>query len=132
MSRGDDWLIADGPPGLGCPVIAAITGADLALFVTEPSVSGAHDLERTLDLADHFRVPAMVVINKADISTGQADSIASTCTQRSVPLVGRVPFDTTVTDAMVQGQPITSYSPDCAVSAELGRVWRAIQERFAG
>ena len=123
------YAIIDGPPGIGCPVIAATTGTDLALIVIEPTVSGIHDLERILGVAEHFGVPAVVCINKYDINLQKSREISDYCTALGIEVVGRVPFDTVVTEAMVQGKPITAYE-DGSVSHELGQVWQLVQERL--
>ena len=122
-----DYAIVDGPPGIGCPVIAACAGAHLALLVVEPTVSGIHDLERILATTQHFRVPAAAVINKYDINVAQADVIAAFCASHDIPLLGRLPFDTVVTEAMVQGQPVTAAS-DGEISQKLREVWQALRE----
>jgi MinD superfamily P-loop ATPase len=127
---GQAYAIIDGPPGIGCPVIAATTGTDLALIVTEPTVSGIHDLERILGVAEHFGVPALVCINKYDINLQKSREISDYCTALGIEVVGRVPFDTVVTEAMVQGKPITAYE-DGSVSRELGQVWQLVRERLA-
>ncbi len=126
---GQAYGIIDGPPGIGCPVIAATTGTDLALIVIEPTVSGIHDLERILGVAEHFGVPAMVCINKYDINLHKSQEIVEYCTERGVEVVGRIPFDTVVTEAMVQGKPITDYQ-DGEVSGELRQVWRKVRDRL--
>ncbi|HQE92203.1 MAG TPA: ATP-binding protein [Anaerolineae bacterium] len=99
-------LLVDGPPGIGCPVIAALSGADLALVVTELTVSGAHDLERVLRLAAHFNIPTMVLLNKANLSPAQAEAVAAYCQAQNIPLLGRLPYDSAVTAAMVRGEPV--------------------------
>ena len=115
-------LLIDGPPGIGCPVIAASVGTDLALLVAEPTISGAHDLERVLATTEHFGVPAMVAINKADLNPARSDQIAAYCSERGIEVVGRIPYDTVVTEAMVAGQPVTAVE-DGAVSRALREVW---------
>jgi len=105
--RGAALVLIDGPPGIGCPVIAAIGGADLALIVTEPTVSGEHDLERVLGLADHFSVPSAVVVNKADINPRRADAIERVCRSRDIAFLGRLPYDESVLASTVQGEPVT-------------------------
>ena len=130
LDEGRELLIVDGPPGIGCPVISASAGADLALLVVEPTVSGVHDLERILATTNHFGVPALVCINKADINASRADEIATFCAAQGIALLGRVPYDTVVTEAMVQGQPVTEYG-DGPVSRELRRVWERVRERLA-
>jgi MinD superfamily P-loop ATPase len=127
LDSGADLLIVDGPPGIGCPVISASAGADLALLVVEPTVSGIHDLERILGTTDHFGVPAIVCINKADLNQARADEIAGFCAAQGIEVVGRLPFDQVVTKAMVQGQPVTAYS-NGPVTAALKVMCRRISE----
>jgi MinD superfamily P-loop ATPase len=120
-------IIVDGPPGIGCPVIAACAAADVALLVVEPTVSGQHDLERILQTVNHFGVPAAVCINKADLNARQSDAIASFCAEQGVELLGRLPFDQIVTEAMVQGQPVTAYSHNgrgSGVTEALEAMWQ--------
>jgi len=119
-------LLVDGPPGIGCPVISASAGADLALLVVEPTVSGVHDLQRIHATTEHFRVPSAVLVNKADLNPRRAKEIKSFCSEHGVLIVGHVPFDTVVTEAMVQGQPVTAYA-DGLVSRALQRVWRKLR-----
>ena len=125
-----DYMIVDGPPGIGCPVISAISGADLVLLVTEPTVSGVHDMDRALATTRHFGVAALACINKADLNPRRADEIVGACLEGDVPIVGRVPFDTVVTEAMVHGQPVTTFS-DGMVSDELRQVWRRVKNALA-
>jgi len=120
-------LLVDGPPGIGCPVISASAGADMALLVVEPTVSGTHDLERVLATTEHFGVPAMVVVNKADLNPANTEQIAAFCEERSVPLVGRLPYDEVVTEAMVAGQPVTAVG-DNPVAQALHQMWAQIKE----
>lgn len=127
---GNHVLIVDGPPGIGCPVISASAGADLALLVVEPTLSGIHDLERVLATVNHFGVPALVCINKADINPGHTASIEAFCTGLGIEVVGRLPYDNVVTQAMVQGQPVTVYQSDGAVAAALGQAWARIRARL--
>jgi MinD superfamily P-loop ATPase len=122
-----DLLVVDGPPGIGCPVIAASAGADLALLVVEPTVSGIHDLERILGTVTHFGVPAMVCINKSDLNASRAGDIARFCSDQQIDLVGQISFDQVVTKAMVAGQPVTAYG-DGAVTQELQAMWKHISE----
>ncbi|MDY7033835.1 MAG: ATP-binding protein [Thermodesulfobacteriota bacterium] len=104
-----DLVIIDGPPGIGCPVIAAITGVNLVLVVTEPTLSGIHDLERVLDVAKHFNIPGVVCINKYDINLENSRTIKEYCHERSIEVVGEIPYDPIVTKAMVQRKSIVEY-----------------------
>jgi MinD superfamily P-loop ATPase len=131
LATDHDLVIVDGPPGIGCPSIAASTGVDSALLVTEPTASGIHDLRRALAMLEHFRVPALVLINKADINPRQARAIAAFCQERAVDLVGEIPYDTAVTAAMVHGKPVTTYEPEATVSAALRVAWDKVRDRLA-
>jgi MinD superfamily P-loop ATPase len=123
-------VIVDGPPGIGCPVIAAAAGADLAVIVTEPTVAGIHDLKRILQTTIHFRIPALVVVNKADIYPQGAAEIVNACAELGVELIGQIPFDTTVTEAMLNGEPVTAYRADAPASQALAAIWQIVSGRL--
>lgn len=125
-----DWVIIDGSPGIGCPVIAAATGADLALLVTEPTISGIHDLQRILKTTEHFRISSLVCVNKADINPMRSREIADFCRERGIPVVAQIPYDDVVTRAMVRGQTVMEYG-DSAVAAQVRHVWERIQETLS-
>lgn len=130
MDEDFDLVLVDGPPGIGCPVISATSGADLALIVAEPTASGAHDMRRVLETTSHFDVPALVCINKADVYPQGAKEIEDFCHEEGIPIVGRIPFDITMTKAMVQGQPITRYAPDAPASQALRNVWDKVASKL--
>ena len=123
--EGYDLIIVDGPPGIGCPVISAASGADLALIVTEPTAAGIHDMERVFKTTQHFGVPALVCINKADLHPESTAAIEAFCRAQGIEVVGRIPFDTTVTQAMVQGKPVTAFS-DSPAAVALRQVWTRV------
>jgi len=123
--QGLDYIICDGPPGIGCPVISSLSGAGLALLVTEPTLAGMHDLERVLGVCRHFGVPATVCINKYDLNKENARQIESQCLSQGVEVVGRVPFDNVVTESIVQGVPVVEYS-NGNVTREIERMWRTL------
>jgi MinD superfamily P-loop ATPase len=129
LDTGAALVLVDGPPGIGCPVISASAGVDLALHVVEPTVSGVHDLERIMATTDHFGVPSLVAINKADLNPTRAEEIAAFCVEQGVEVVGQIPYDDVVTEAMVQGQPVTAYS-DGPVTEALSNMWHRISERL--
>ena len=113
--KGFELIISDGPPGIGCPVISSLSGANLALLVTEPTLSGVHDLERILGVCQHFGVPAAVCINKYDINEENTRKIEDFCLRNSalgqkVEVVAKLPFDNVVTEAMVHGLPVVEYN----------------------
>jgi MinD superfamily P-loop ATPase len=124
--RGLPLILVDGPPGIGCPVISSLTGADGVLIVTEPTLSGLHDLDRVLDLAEHFKIPGMVLINKYDLNREMADRIEVFCRDRGLWLAGRLPYDSAVTEAMIRGKTILEWSPN-GIAKEIRIVWERIQ-----
>ena len=108
--KGMEYIITDGPPGIGCPVISSLSGASLALIVTEPTLSGIHDMERVLGVCRHFGIPALVCINKYDLNLENTSQIQSQCRDLDVPVVARIPFDNVVTEALIRGLPVVEYS----------------------
>ncbi|MFP4374659.1 MAG: ATP-binding protein [Spirochaetaceae bacterium] len=139
--RGRETMITDGPPGVGCPVISSVTGADLILVVTEPTRSGLHDLDRVLDLAAHFDIPALVAVNKADLNSELAAEIERLAGEDR--LVGRIPYDRAVTDAQVEKKAVVEFNaagddapgrdaPEGATSAaaEIRRLWEVVAARL--
>ena len=123
--QGADYIVSDGPPGIGCPVISSLSGASLALLVTEPTLSGMHDLERVLGVCHHFGVPALVCINKYDLNKENTRQIESYCTNRGVKVASKIPFDNVVTEALVQGLPIVEYSRG-KVTGEIESLWHHV------
>ncbi len=123
--RKFDWIISDGPPGIGCPAIASLSGASLALLVTEPTLSGIHDLERVLGLCRYFDVPALVCINKYNLNEENSRRIENYCHDQGVEVAAKVPFDNVVTEAIVHGLPVVEYSSN-KVSQEIKELWQII------
>ena len=123
--QGLDYIISDGPPGIGCPVISSLSGASLALLVTEPTLSGMHDLERILGVCRHFGVPALVCINKYDINEDNTQKIESYCSIQSIAVAAKIPFDNVVTEALVRGVPVVEYT-DGRVSQEIEKLWNGV------
>ncbi len=122
-------ILVDGPPGIGCPVISSLTGADGVLIVTEPTLSGLHDLDRILDLAGHFKIPGMVLINKHDLNREMTDRIETYCREKGIGVAGRLPYDPVVTEAMVQGKTIPEMKGN-SLGAEISKIWERIQEHL--
>lgn len=123
--QGLDLVLVDGSPGIGCPVIASITGADQVLAVTEPTVSGLHDLERVLELAAGFKVPVSVCVNKTDLNPEMARKIIERAGEAGAPCVGEIPFDREVTSAMIAGQTLVEHGASPAAEA-VRRIWERI------
>jgi MinD superfamily P-loop ATPase len=124
--EGYKSIITDGPPGIGCPVIASLSGADIALVITEPTVSGKHDLERVMKLADNFKVSVKVVINKYDLSEQKSSEIEKYCMDNNIDVIGKIPFDEDVVKSIAQRIPLVEYSTGPAAKA-----LRAIAERLS-
>jgi len=124
-----ELILGDGPPGTGCPVIASVSGTDLVVIVTEPTVSGVHDMKRVMDLAAHFRVPAVVVINKSDLNDEQARRIEEIADQSGSRVVGRIPFDRNVNDALMAGKTVVEYGKGDAEQA-IRNVWIQLREEL--
>ncbi len=123
-----DLILTDGPPGIGCPVIASIGQATAILIVAEPTVSGLHDMERVADLAAFFKVPAMVCINKYDLNYDQTDAIEKTAMDKNIEVVGNIPFDPDFTKSMIQRKTIFEYDNDSQASRVIKGIWNKIME----
>jgi len=126
--RGSELIICDGSPGIGCPVIASLTGADMALVVTEPTASGSHDLERVADLTAHFDIPTAVCINKHDLNPEITAKIEARAEERGIKVLGRICYDTAITEAQMRRLSTVEHS-DGAASREIKELWeRAARE----
>ena len=121
---GLDLILCDGAPGIACPVISSLSGATLAVLVTEPTPSGIHDLMRVAGLCDHFRLPTAVIINKADLNAEAAARIKTFCADGGRVLVGSLPYHPDVTLAMVQKLTLPEYGGPLAAS--VANLWDAI------
>jgi MinD superfamily P-loop ATPase len=122
-------ILVDGPPGIGCPVIASITGADSVLVVTEPTKSALHDLARVADLAVHFRIETRVCINKCDINPKMTEEIHRYCREKGVEVVGVIPFDTGITAAQLEGRTVVENGSSPSASA-IRAVWDRLKPSF--
>jgi MinD superfamily P-loop ATPase len=120
-----DLVVVDGPPGIGCPVIASITGVDLVMTVTEPTLSAISDLERVLTLVRHFQIEPVVLINKYDLNLENTEKIERFCKGANIQIVGKIPFDHTFTQAMVEGQTVMEHSNSPRVE-EIRNIWERI------
>ena len=126
QKQNKDYVIVDGPPGIGCPVIASLADADLALIVTEPTLSGIHDMQRIMDVALHFKITTQVVINKYDLNVDNAETIESMCKDKNIDVIGRIPFSKKVSESIVKSVPIIEYIKD-DVSKEIVSIWEKIK-----
>jgi len=122
MEKDDEIVIIDGSPGIGCPVIASISGVDMALVVAEPTISGIHDMKRIIDTARHFNVVCAVCINKYDVNLDNTQKIEEYCNELEIPVIGKVPFDTAVVKAVNSCKSIACYPESMAANALL-KIW---------
>jgi len=124
-----DYIITDGPPGIGCPVISSLSGASLALLVTEPTLSGIHDLERVIGVCRHFGVPVLVCVNKYDLNEENTYRIESYCGNEGIEVAARISFDNVITEAIVQGLPVVEYSNN-KVTQQIKELWQIIPAKL--
>ncbi|RLI04096.1 (4Fe-4S)-binding protein [Candidatus Bathyarchaeota archaeon] len=119
-----DLVLVDGSPGIGCPVIASIANVNASVVVVEPTLSGIHDLKRALELLEHFEITPYVIVNKYDINEEHSADLKKFCKENNIELLGMIPFDPTVTKAMVQRTPIVEFSPDSPAAKAIVETWK--------
>jgi MinD superfamily P-loop ATPase len=124
-----NYIIIDGPPGIGCPVIASIGGTDLALVVTEPTLSGIHDMERVIGVARHFGIKTVVCVNKYDLNLKNTQVIEEYCQESNIKVIGKIPFDKIVIEALVKEMPVVEYS-DSISASEIRDLWNKVQDEL--
>ncbi|MEW6385995.1 MAG: ATP-binding protein [Thermodesulfobacteriota bacterium] len=127
--QGLDWILTDGPPGIGCPVISSLGNASAVLVITEPSVAGLHDLERVAALAQHFVLPVSVLVNKADLHWETAEAISQFCREKGYTFLGHLPFDPDFTRAQVEGRTIMEYNNQ-KLHVLLREVWERLKSEL--
>jgi len=125
--NNSDWIIIDGSPGIGCPVIASLSDTDCALIIIEPTVSGVHDAQRVIKVADHFKVPVKIVINKFDLNNDITREIEKFATENNIEVIGKIPFDKKVVESVVQGKTIIEYAPN-GVGRLFSEIWEKIMQ----
>ena len=125
-----DLILTDGPPGVGCPVIASIGGASAVLIVAEPTLSGIHDMERVVQLANHFNVPAMVCVNKYDLNLDLTRSIESFAKEKGLIFLGCIPFDPIITEAMVHSQTVLEYGNGSKAGNAVKGIWNYLSNEL--
>ncbi|MFP4001358.1 MAG: 4Fe-4S binding protein [Thermoplasmata archaeon] len=131
VSGENKKTLIDGAPGTGCPVIASLTGSDYALVVTEPTVSGIHDMERVLEVADHFGIKSGIVVNKADLNEEMTEKIEEIAEERGVELLGKIPYDTVFIDAQMEALSVVEYvDEDDPVSIAIKEIWKKFEDRI--
>ncbi|MBF0226276.1 MAG: ATP-binding protein [Desulfobacterales bacterium] len=123
-------ILTDGPPGVGCPVIASIGGSSAVLIVTEPTMSGKHDMERVITLSEHFKVPVMICVNKSDLNLSVAQDIEKTAKATNITFLGHIPFDPIFTKAMVCQQNIFEYNDKSEAAIAVKKIWTKILNKL--
>jgi MinD superfamily P-loop ATPase len=123
LETGADYILNDGPPGIGCPAIASVTGANVVLIITEPTMSGLHDLIRLTEMVGSFNVPVYAVINKYDINREVENEIEKWLSNHHVPLLAKIPFREDVIKAVIAGQSIVEYDPGSEISDLIRKIW---------
>lgn len=131
LRAGRDLILIDGPPGIGCTAVASLAEVDLALVVTEPTLSGIHDMERVIGLARHFGLPVSVVINKADLNAENAQRIRSSCQDEGMDVLAELPFDDVVARSIAAQRPLVEFD-DGPVSQGIRLAWQKINEALLG
>ncbi|TAJ11487.1 (4Fe-4S)-binding protein [Marinilabiliaceae bacterium JC017] len=121
-----DFIVSDGPPGIGCPVIASLTGTNKVLIVIEPSQSGLHDAQRLITLIESFNIPTYAIINKYDINKRIAQTTESYLQDKGIPLIGKIPFDPVMTKSMMAEKTIVEYQPDSSISEIIQNIWKQL------
>ena len=124
-----DYVIIDGPPGIGCPVIASMTGVDSVIVVTEPTLSGLHDMKRVIELAKHFSIDTYICINKYDINEDIAKQIEVVAENQHIPLIGLIPYERDVTEAQINAQTVIEYSDNAATDA-IKKMWKTFKKEI--
>ncbi len=123
---GLDTIIIDGPPGIGCPVISTITGVDKVVVVTEPTLSGLSDMKRAIEVVQKFNIPSFVIINKYDLNQAISMQIEDWCIHNNVTVAGMLPFDSQITEAMIEAKSIIEFNPESEISKKIVTIWNRI------
>jgi MinD superfamily P-loop ATPase len=121
-----ETIILDGPPGIGCPVISTLSGVNRVVIVTEPTISGLHDMQRIMGIVQKFNLKAYVIINKSDLNVTMSAQIKKWCKQSNIIIAGELPFDKNMVKAMVQGKSITEFNPNINISKKIKIIWNKI------
>jgi MinD superfamily P-loop ATPase len=124
---GNNYIINDGPPGIGCAAISSLTGTNIVLIVTEPTKTGLHDLQRLVDLIQSFGIPSFAVINKFDINQEVTTEIQGYLKMKKIPLLAKIPFNKKIVEAMVEGKTIIEHSPESEISEMIGTIWERLK-----
>lgn len=124
---GSKYVLIDGPPGIGCPVISSVTGTHLAIVVTEPTPTGIHDMERIVELTRHFKIKTAMVINKWDVSPPHTDKIKRYCAEKDIQFLGEIPYETAITKAQKEAKTILEYAPGSDASVAIRKIYARLK-----
>ena len=124
-----EYILTDGPPGIGCPVISTVTGADVVVAVTEPTQSGWHDLLRLIEMIDRFHASVFVIINKCDLNKDMTRTIEKNLKSIEIPVIGRIPYDENILQALLKGKAITEYMPESTMVENIAGMWDYLKEQ---
>lgn len=123
-----DFIINDGPPGIGCPVISSLSGTNAVLLVIEPSMSAFHDVQRLVQLVKTFKIRVYAVINKYDINEQVVSEIERFLNNEEIPLLGKIPFDQAFVEAMIEGKSIVEYQKKSLITEQINNIWNTLQQ----
>ncbi len=123
LKAGVNFILIDGPPGIGCPVISSLTGTHLAVVVTEPTPTGIHDLKRIVELVHHFQIKTAVVVNKSDINPGYTEEMKRYCAEQNLIFLGEIPYETAITKAQKEAKTILDFAPECTASEAIREIY---------
>ncbi|MDD3374336.1 MAG: ATP-binding protein [Candidatus Omnitrophica bacterium] len=124
-----DWIIVDGSPGIGCPVIASLSDVDCAIIVSEPTVSGIHDAKRVMEVADHFKVPVKMIINKFDLNEDMTKKIEMFSLESNIEVIGKIPFDKRIVESVSQGKTVIENGNQDLIKC-FSEIWERVKKGF--
>ncbi len=130
LKTGADFIVGDGPPGIGCAAISSVTGTDLVLLVIEPTLSGIHDAKRLAELVGNFNVPILAVINKFDLNPEISEDAIRFLSKKGIRLIGKINFEKNAVESMIAGQSVVEFAPESIFSKEVRHIWDEIKEQF--
>jgi MinD superfamily P-loop ATPase len=120
-------ILIDGPPGIGCPVIATVSGLDYVVAITEPTPSGLHDMKRAIEMVNQFNIPFGIVINKADLKSASQKQLNSYIEKAGFEILGRINFDLSIPEAMSYAEPVVDYAPESAASQAINKIYARLK-----
>jgi len=127
-----DLILTDGPPGIGCPVISSVSGSDLVIAITEPTLSGWHDLKRLIDLIGQFRTPVKVIINKYDLNEDMCSVIENELSEMEIEILGKMPYDESMINSLLEGKTVNEFEPQGVLAVKLNEIWNKVTNDIYG